>query len=170
IARCTAAVEGLGFRQALDYTFDGANPHRLRPFARLLIHPTHQCFAEIGQITQSPVASKFGCTILSRMENDWSHYATDREPTGLGWALRFPRKLVHSIPGASPAELLQTHLRSRGEIVSSLGIRVLEASVESYLSAQSAEAGKRREKFRKMSVLAFLVRADLFDLRPRHVW
>ncbi|MGH9761261.1 MAG: M48 family metalloprotease, partial [Blastocatellia bacterium] len=131
LATYTAELEKLGFQRVQDYTHKSDPPSQLQGFARLFLHPSHSCTAEVSQVVASNRAAvKMGCTIATRLDDGWSCWVSDREPNAYIYVKRNPKKVFRWLPGSSVPLLLENHLRTRDEITSQLGVKVLSQTLE----------------------------------------
>lgn len=170
----TDALESAGFVQVIDFTIVSES----RCFVRLFVHPQHYCWAEVGQIflkSQKPMP--IAASITNALEPNWSLSTTDRKVNGflfgISYIWRHPRTLWISKPGVTPSKLLQTHLHRRGQIVSTMNIKVTEltdTSLDAYFTFQREERIKRKQALQRKNTIVGAIEALLFAVNPKQEW
>jgi hypothetical protein len=114
LARLTADMEKLGFERLRDYTSQIPGKSTPRGFARLFVHRTERCFAEIMVTGQAMSAgSPSRVAINSYLEQDWDLGTSNVEPNRGHYFMQLPKVLRMRYSDAEPAELLQRHLARR---------------------------------------------------------
>lgn len=67
----TSELHSLGFETLREYSVTSSNGKEVPCFARMFIHPTEHCFAEIGQIFPRDLeAMPLACVIYTHFENE----------------------------------------------------------------------------------------------------
>lgn len=155
------ALDGLaaaGFTPVADYRV--AYPGSPRCFARALLNPEHQVYAEVSQSRQGGVDLPVATTLHSVMEGGWSVETTSRPPVPVSVAfMRAPRAAWRSLPCAEPQELLDDHLALRERMCADLGVGVVgEGSLEGYFAVQRDAHRARVEALRATNVVAGIAR------------
>jgi hypothetical protein len=174
IERVAGEFEALGFVRALDYTFTTEVESPRTPFARLMIHPAHHCYAEVQQLVARggpPTGVHFN--LLSILDDGWSLASGNREPRSIRtiWLWRRPRSLWTAQPGRTPAEVFETHRGLRKRLVDDLGLRVeMHLSPEAYFAFERQAAVSRREALRSKNILVGLIELWFFDRNPPSEW
>jgi len=163
----TEELEALGFAKVVDYKLEVGGG-----LARVFAHPQYFCFAEVFQlfpVGQDP--TPVFCTVHSALEKDWTISTTIVEPDGIKHMWRSPKTLWTYHPQATPAELLEIHLKRRQEMVETLQVKNLtDLSWEFYFSQQQKGSIQRRETFQKKNIVTALIEATLFELHPKSEW
>jgi hypothetical protein len=172
----TRALEALGFVHALDYSvrFPGNTKmsKRQQGFARLWIHPTHHCYAEVNQAfssKQKPTPMR--CMIASFLEGDWSLSTTDRPLKPIYYAWRRPRSLWTRHVHMTPARLLAEHLRRRKRMLDALGIAIAaDLTVGAYYAHSRKENDARKEVLRGKGIDAIRAEMKQCERHPVQEW
>lgn len=165
----THALEQLGFIQLRDYSIPG-NPGVARSFA----HPQDHCFVEIGQLVAATGELSYHTAIFSDLEQDWSLSHLNRPVChidSLTHIWRHPRWVKQFTPCPSLAELLQTHLQFRRQMMSDLGIRVAtDPSWAAYEVIMRRGIENLQRRLRAKPLLIGMVEATLFELNLPSEW
>jgi len=171
LARRTAELRALGFHHEADYTTDSASQKQFHGFARLFIHPINGCVAELIQVvTASRPATPMTCSITSYLREGWAYSTSNREPNAQMHVKARPRNLFHLMPGASPAELLDRHIRFRSELTSSLNVGIVDPSLYEHAARMGDGAAQRRWAAQKTPILIHLALVDRFERNPKSEW
>ena len=161
LQKYTDELEHLGFTRLGDFSLvPSGKALQIPVFLRLFTHARHQCFAEIGQVfPRGQSAQKFGCAIMSGMEDEWKITVSDRKPQAAGVFIRLPRSLSRSFPGLSLGELVRSFLEFRSQVALDLGIKSLpNATLEEYVVQQQKSAIERQKAVKNRSVTLGLAR------------
>jgi len=136
LARLTEQMEKLGFARLRDYTTKIPGNSAPRGFARLLVHRSEHCFAEIMATSQAVVKGlPPRVAINSYLEGEWDLGTSNVAPERGHYFMQLPRVLRMCYSDAEPAELLRRHLARRTEILEGLRINVqLNLSVDLYFA------------------------------------
>lgn len=168
----TATLQGLGFQWILDYTLVQPGATLGSGFARLFFHPTHQCYAELGQVfppNQAP--TPLCCTYMSTVGADWSLSTTNRAADGITYMLRRAKSLWSSHPKQDAPALLRSHLEKRTDIATTLALPVrADLSWDAYWVAEQQSQAERRAVLRRRNMVIGLAEAMLFRLFPKTEW
>ncbi|HYE12867.1 MAG TPA: hypothetical protein VD968_00305 [Pyrinomonadaceae bacterium] len=179
LARYTSELEARGFVRLREYTVVSSSnvpPTRPLVFARLFAHTELRLFAELGQIfgaEDAAISTGLSCAVFTTFEEGWTLCVTDREPNPVIYALRRPKALWLSRPGARLEELIEWHTDLRGQMVEVLDLRVIEdvrAEVFLRCSSESVEEMRRVMQKRGRLLLPFLFEHSRVSARPRHEW
>ncbi|HKV40230.1 MAG TPA: M48 family metalloprotease, partial [Blastocatellia bacterium] len=171
LAQRTAELEAIGFLREVDFTVASDPRKKTQAFARRFFHPVNKCFAEVGQVVAvNRALTPLKCSVFSYLQQDWSLSVSDREPDAYLYQNRQARKLFRWMTGSSPEQLLSAHLRLRNEMASTLGIGVLELRFPDYVATQKRDSLERRKEFQKRSILAYLLKIDIFQRNPKSEW
>lgn len=168
----TESLEELGFILALDYEAKMDIPSAGRGFARLLIHPVHQCIAEINQLfpdgrPELPVR----CMIGSLMSDDWDLTTTDRTLFPLNYAWRRPRGLWIIETQMTPDELLAEHLARRQRMIDHLHICVVtDLTAEAYFAREHHILSERRTILQQKTMATINAEMTQFEKTPISEW
>jgi hypothetical protein len=168
----TAAFEGLGFRQATDYTVVTDTGGGGRGFARLFFHPEKHCFAEVNQAFRSSGdGTLMRCHVVSLLEDGWSVATGDRQPTKEYYQMRRPRAVWRNLPGRDPAALFKGHLELRDRVGKELRAKVEEdGRPQAYFQRESAAARERKQLVGRRNAVALAIEMWLFDRYPKSEW
>ncbi len=168
LARYTTKLEKLGFIKLMDYTAPSINGG-----ARLLGHPEHCCFAEIGQVSSSPVF----CNFSTLLENRWALRITNmpsqRLASAVGYAfLRLPQVLGKRREQTTTVEVLfQSLLEWRQQVSNNLDIKVIqETTAEIYLNADQQNRSNQRTSLNRKSMVWSLMEMIWFCFNPQSAW
>jgi hypothetical protein len=172
IERYTQAFKDLGFQGLAAYTPKTNAKELSTGYARLLVHPVHQCLAEVNQgfpAQGDPVPVRG--VIMSAMEHGWLLSTTDRKADGTTWMLRRPKSLWVSLPDAPAAALLERHLRDRDRICQRLGVKVLEdVSLQAHCQREVDDSLVRRQVIQGKSLWGGIMDLITFKYFPKSEW
>jgi hypothetical protein len=172
LERYTWHFSALGFVDVGDYRLEADSGVVQPGFARLFVHPTEGCYAEVNQIfpaKQSPIPMRG--VIGTVFDDGWSLATTDRAADGIVYMMRRPRGLWQSMPDALVPDLFRAHVQRRDEMSTALGVRPrYETSRDAYLEHERAEAEARKESIRRKNIFVALAEIFLYPLRPAREW
>ena len=177
--RYTAELQQLGFVWQTDYRTQTSKVGHPTGIARVMLHPDRRCFVEIAQLNNRGKDLRVHCSIMSyalRQHNGgtdtvWMLSTTNREILSTAFALRHSWSYGNSMPGAGPVQLLESHLSRRRQIINESGVDVsTDISCKTYFGLIQDRIESRRKMLKKANILLFLLRADLFKLKPRSEW
>jgi hypothetical protein len=159
----TNALESLGFvrlsdLQLSEYTII---------VARIFSHPEHLCIVEILQVIERPLVL---CAITSLLEQEWSiSFRNDSYHKAIVYAfLRRPRGIVIFKQGATPDELLRSHLEFRQQIMDELNLQVLpDISIETYFEQSQRARTLHRQALWQKSIIFGLIKMALFSWKSK---
>lgn len=170
--RYTEVLQSLGFVWVQDYTLDTSSMAVGQGFARLFLHPTHHCYAELGQVfplNQRPLP--LCCTFMSSLGDEWSYSSTNRKADAATYMLRRPRSLWTSLPEADAPALLKAHLAQQQQLAADLGVGVRsDLSWDAYWLAEQENAAARRRVIQRKNMVFGVLGMLLFALSPRSEW
>jgi len=172
LAQLTGDMEKLGFEWVRDYTSKVPGKSTPRGFARLFVHRTDRCFAEIMATSQGMDKSlPLSVAINSYLENEWDLGTSNVAPQWGHYYMQLPKVLRMRYSDAGPAELLQRHLARRTEILEGLQIGVLaDFSVDSYFARVCKRMVERRERMQRRQPLDELPAADALAAKRSYEW
>lgn len=150
----TDELQGLGFEKLREYSITSSNGKEVPCFARLFVHPTQHCIAEVGQVFAPHMDNMpMACVIFTAFDSPddnsksptgappiptadstthvpqyddtvWTLATSSRELDPILWTLRHPRKLISTHVHESPSSLYQIHLAKRDEMARALGLEI----------------------------------------------
>jgi hypothetical protein len=168
LARYTAKLEKLGFIKLMDYTAPSINGG-----ARLLGHPEHCCFAEVGQVNSTPVFCNFSTLLEDRWALRMTNMPSQRLASAVGYAfLRLPQVLGKRREQATTVEVLfQSLLEWQQQASKDLGIKVIqEITAEIYLNADQQNRSNQRTALDRKSMVWCLMEMFWFYFNPQSAW
>jgi hypothetical protein len=170
--RLTGELDGLGFRQLMDYRVKTELDTGVKGFGRLFVHPEEHAFAEINQaFTAGGSPTPMGLSLISLLDGGWSFSTSNRKPTAAFYLIRRPKGLWVSRPEQEPAELWETHLERRQKIADDLGVETLtEDTAEAYFENERRAAGERKKAVQRRSAIQVAIDKWLFDKTPKYEW
>lgn len=169
----TATLQALGFQWIADYTLVQPGGGTIGTgFARLFFHPTHHCYAELGQVfppNQDPLP--LCCTFMSTIGADWSLSTTNRTADRITYMIRRAKSLWTTHPKLDVPALLEAHLARRTEIAAGLALPVKsDLSWDAYWSAEQKSQSARRAVVKRRNLVLGLAEAQWFRLSPKTEW
>lgn len=144
-----------------------------RTFARVFVHTTHGCYANLMQSSSDTAQLPFRINVLSLWGSGvegWSYAAVSREPIAAAWLIRTRHGLWTRHVGASAAQLLEEHLRRRATISSRLGAHRADVSAENYLAFERDSLQRIRAAIRTKNPLAAVWEHSTFRLSRHDEW
>ena len=172
LERYTWHFSALGFVHVGDYCLDAERGTVQPGFARVFVHPSEACYAEVNQLfpaTQPPTAMR--SMIGTLFEEGWSLATTDRVPDGVIYMMRRPKDLWACRPDLAPPQLYRLHTELRDRLSRDLAIRpVYETSRDAYVAREQAGAYERLATIKRRNVYAALAEILLFPLHPKYEW
>lgn len=173
LQRYTEDLESIGFVKIIDFKISTQQVS----FARIFLHPQHQCWAEVSQIFLHTKSMPIISTIMSVFDNGYSLSSSDRKLSGLlfgrNFIIRHPQILWMSHPGITQNKLLEIHLQRRREIAHILNLKIAEVtddSLDVYCDFQRELRIKRKQDFQRKNIAIGLVESLLFDVNPKQEW
>lgn len=155
----TTELSELGFTSLGDYTLSagGVAADELQlseSFTRLMANERRHCFAEIGHARRPATGVKeIACSVLTIFTSGDDCRTSNGAPppaTAKQFAKQFMPNMLHS-EGASPSDLMRTHLDQRDTLVSERGLVVQEAtSYEVYHEHVMKQKTDMRERARRI--------------------
>jgi hypothetical protein len=172
LAKYTQALEALGFRHLTDYTLVKAHDNGLNGFARLFVHDSLRCFAEVNGVfnARGPVNS-LGCNLETFLEDSWSVSTCNRPARPGNYFLRRPRALWTKLPDRAPSQLLEAHREACDRVARDLGLAVVgDGSAEDYFRREAQANRERCGRVRSRPAWRFVLDAWLFEASPKLEW
>lgn len=166
----TRRLEALGFVLQKDLTIVNGPGKRFRSIARIMVHPTANCFADVHQIF---IASSPGlrCGLGSYLGEDWAVGIGDDPPNPGSAITRMGQKISYSCPGMQVEEMFRKHIETRDKIAADLGLPVMKISgVDCYIERANREAAVRRETLKKSNVYVLLLRFYKAKIQKTYEW
>jgi hypothetical protein len=172
LSEYTRALEALGFRHLTDYTLVKDRDNGLEAYARLFVHDSWRCYAEVNEIYRARgTASPMRCNLMSFLEGGWSVSNTDRRARRGNYLIRRPRALWKSLPDRAPHQLLEAHLELRDQLAGDLGLAVVgDGSAVDYFRRVAQANDERCERVRRCPAWRFVLDSWAFELSPKLEW
>jgi hypothetical protein len=172
LAKYTEALEALGFRRLTDYTLAKAHDNGLSSFARLWVHDSFRCFAEVNVVFNARgTVTPLCCNLLTFLENGWSVSTTNRRSRRGNYLLRRPRALWWSLPDRAPYQLLEAHREWRDRVARDLGLAVVgDGTAEDYFRREAEANDERCERVRGRPAWTFVLDSWRYDMNPKLQW
>ena len=172
LAQLTEQMETLGFERLRDYTSRIPGETAPRGFARLLVHRSMHCFAEIIATSQAVMKGlPLRVAINSYLEDEWDLGTSNVAPQLGHYFQQVPRVLRMRYSDAEPAELLRRHLARRAEILEGLGTNVqVDLSMDSYFARVRKRSGERRQAMQRRKPFYELPAAAAIAARRSYEW
>lgn len=162
----------LGFVRVRDYALRLPGHETTNSFARHMVNPELKCFAEI-MATQKTL-NEGGPLLLglsSFLEDDWSISSSSRRVSKADYLRRISRGLNQFLPGATPAELLRSHIELCGRVTRELGIHILDdLSTEFFNMKVKQRLEKKRSVLLGCDILAELPKANQITTQSTWEW
>jgi hypothetical protein len=167
----TDGLKALGFAFTVDYTFKTDIPLP-ECFARLMIHPTHQCFAEINQtFPPGKELVPMRCAFATLFEDDWGLSTTDRKPLRLNYVWRSPKSFWSCHPNLPLEELLKIHLQNRERMKQELSLTPLShLTPEVLFTHEKKDNVDRKALLSSKSEWTILWEIRQFERNPKYEW
>ncbi|BCL35409.1 hypothetical protein [Nostoc sp. MS1] len=109
------------------------------------------------------------CAIASDFEKEWSISSRDKvhQTTAITYAfLRRPKAIIIYKPGATPQELLDSHLELRQKMIRNLNIELLPlTSLEDYFEGSRKYRIEQKQRLWRKSIIFGMVEMWLFSLK-----
>jgi len=168
----TAEMQKLGFACLRDYTTVIPGKPVQRGFARLLVHRSERCFAEIMATSQAMIGGlPLRVAINSYLEDEWELGTSNVAPKRGHYFQQLPKVLRMRYSDAEPAELFQRHLARRAEILEALHIKIHEdLSIDSYFARIRKRMVERREAMQSHRPLDELSAATTIAAQRSYEW
>jgi hypothetical protein len=168
----TSELEALGFVKYFEYSTTSNATKTTNGIARLFAHPEQHCFAELNQaFAKGKAAMPVGIVLLSWLSNDFPVSTTNRQMSGISYAIRRCHGSVVSMVNAKASELFEVHLHHRLELAHQMGAQIsTDVSSEVYFQYQAQAQYDRRNRLEKLNPIVFLATVDLYNLKPKKEW
>lgn len=167
----TQALENIGFQHLQDYRI----PEQ-PTFGRCMVHPQHQCYAEIG-VVYSPAGERISETVVitSVLTDDWTIVHVNRDVNLLSESMlclwRHPKSLSVVQVHPTLASLLDAHLQFRDRMQCDLGISVLpDSSWDAYVQLERYGVVHRNQALKRTNLLLGMLNVARFELNPPSQW
>lgn len=162
----------LGFVRVWDRALRLPGQETKNSFARHMVNSELKSFAEI--IATQKTLDEKGPLVLglsSFLEDDWSISATSRRAGKGDYLRRVARDLIQFLPGATPAELLRSHVELCGRVTRELGIQILDdLSTEFFNLKVKQRLEEQRLVLLGGDILAALPMANQITSQGTWVW
>jgi hypothetical protein len=170
----TQVLTSLGFVVLQDYA-PAAAPSATMPMARCFAHPTHHCFAEIGQIQRANGSAQISHAVFfSVLDGGWMRVDLGRAPQprdSLAYTWRHPREVRCYHPGIPLDAVFTQHLKARQQMLDGLNIAVRpDQSWEIYREIQQELILRPRQQLRQKNLLLAMIEATRFEQQPQLEW
>jgi hypothetical protein len=168
----TRALEALGFRHLTDYTLVKTRDNGLTAYARLFVHDSWRCYAEVNEVYNARgTASPMRCNLMSFLEDGWSVSNSDRRPRRGNYLIRRPRALWRSLPDRTPHQLLEAHLELRDQVAGDIGLAAVgDGSAGDYFRRVAEASDERGQRVRRRPAWSFVLDSWVFELSPKLEW
>lgn len=173
IDQLTETFINLGFQHLQEYCGEGETSSDSPGYvARLLAHPQHHCFVEIGQtLGEYSVALPTTYSIHSLLEEGWEFSTMQQKPNSILWMWHNPKAVGIFAPSLEPDALLQLHLERRQQMAQDLGLDVFpDMSWDTFVMVQERSTIGNKQRLRRKPVAWALLEATLFELNPQYEW